>query len=326
LLGLAAALPAVASLGEEATQTKHRGSYSLNGQIHVNTFGTPDGKPLTRGHQDMKPSWSKTGDRLVFFRLGEHDPNAGYWRTSICVIGVDGTGFRKLTDGSNTDFNPTWSRDGENAVVFSRLNRKTGAFCVMLTQRDGRPGDEHAVSDTRRHSFANSCLADGRILVKASNPGGYYLMTPARDNRAKYEPIRCALAKRGLMDRISASPSEKRVCFEFQRGFGKYRYPGRVIYIADFDAKARTITNPKAIANEQAEPHKPYLYPRWTRDESAVVYHCNKNRKRSTADDLDIWDGGNQIYMYRLADGSTRLVSTDPNANYMYPHGERAPK
>jgi len=134
------------------------------------------------------------------------------------------------------------------------------------------------------------------------------------------------LAKQGLLDRISISPSEKRVCFEFQKGFGKYRYPGRVIYIADFDAKARTIKNPKAIANEKAEPDLPYLYPRWTRDESAVVYHCNRNRKSSGGDDSDIWDGGNQIYMYRLEDGATERVSTDPNANYMYPHGERSPK
>jgi len=54
---------AAASLGEEVTQTEHRGSYALNGRIHVGLFGHPDGEPLTTGHQDMKPSWSKTGDR-----------------------------------------------------------------------------------------------------------------------------------------------------------------------------------------------------------------------------------------------------------------------
>ena len=321
---LIAAMLVVPSLGEEVIPTEHRGSYALNGRIHVGLFGDPDGEPLTTGHQDMKPSWSKTGDRLVFFRMVK--PGSPFWKTAICVVGTDGTGFHKLSDGTHTDFNPTWTRDGSNLAVFNRQNKKTGGFFVMFSKHDGRPGDEYTVSDTRRHTFANSCLMDGRILVSASNPRGYYLMTPARDNRAKYEPIECDMANQGLLDRISISPSEKMVCFEFQRGFGEYRYPGRVLYIADFDAKARTIKNPKVIANEEAERDLPYLYPRWTWDESAVVYHCNKNRKNTASDDTDIWSSGNQIYMYRLKDGSTTRVSTDPNANYMFPHGEKSPK
>ena len=40
----------------------------LNGEIHVNEIGKPEGKPLTTGHMDFKPSWSKTGNKLVCFR------------------------------------------------------------------------------------------------------------------------------------------------------------------------------------------------------------------------------------------------------------------
>jgi Tol biopolymer transport system component len=35
--------------------------------------------------------------------------------------------------------------------------------------------------------------------------------------------------------------------------------------------------------------------------------------------------GKGQLYVYRLEDGSTRRVSTNPNADYRYPHGEAAP-
>ncbi len=52
----------------EIKSTGLRGSYYMNGEIHVNTYGTPEGTPLTKGHWDFKPSWSKTGDMLVFFR------------------------------------------------------------------------------------------------------------------------------------------------------------------------------------------------------------------------------------------------------------------
>jgi len=325
LLGLSAAMLATASFGEDVTRTEHRGSYARNGRIHVGLFGHPDGPPLTTGHGDNKPSWSKTGERLVFFRgVKEASP----WRTSICVIKTDGTGFNKLTDGTHSDMNPTWTRDGSNLVMFNRHNDKTHRWFVMLSSHDGRPGDEYAVSDTRRHTLFFTCLMDGRILVTASDPHGYYLMTPARDDRAKYEPIACEVAKRGQLDRISVSPSEKKVCFELRPTFeGPYRFVGHVLYIADFDAKARTITNPKVIANAEANPALPFLYPRWTRDESAVVYHANKNRDSSLAnDDTGIWIRGNQLYMYRLKDGSTIRISTDPNANYMYPHGEKTPK
>ncbi len=63
----------------EAKSTGIRGSYFVNGEIHVNGYGTPEGKPLTSGHQDFKPSWSKTGDMLVFFRRLKHHPVTVNW-------------------------------------------------------------------------------------------------------------------------------------------------------------------------------------------------------------------------------------------------------
>ena len=303
--------------GESATEAESpvglKGSYAVNGELHVNTFGTPEGKPITTGHQDMKPSWSKTGGMLVFFRVTEFAREVPDWKTAICVVNVDGTGFHKLTDGTHTDFNPTWTRDGSNLPIFNR-QKKTGGYVVMQSKAGNRPGDEVAISDPRYHTYAYSCLEDGRIFVSSSRtPGGYFLMTPGREGRASYEPIQCALAKKGLLDRVSISPGETKVCFEFQKGFASYRYPGRTLYITDFDAQARTVTNPVPIANEASDRGTLYLYPRWTKDESAVVYHCNKT-------------GKNQLYMYRLEDGSTVRVSTNSNANYMFPHGEESPK
>lgn len=307
------AAPAVSSSKSllPVTATDLKGAYAKNGELYVNTFGTPEGKPLTTGHHDMKPSWSKTSSALVFFRLIKAAKEVPDWITAICTIKTDGTGFRQLTDGTHTDFNPTWTRDGKNLILLNRQNKVTRGYVVMFTQSDARAGDEYAVSDSRVHTYGYSCLKDGRLFV--SYKSGYALMTPGRDNSAKYEPIQCELAKTGRLDRVSVSPSETKVCFELQRGFGPYKYPGRILYIADFDAKARTVTNPKIIANEAGDKEITYLYPRWTRDESAVVYHCNKT-------------GHNQLYMYRLKDGSTIRVSTDAGAEYLFPHGEATPK
>ena len=87
----------------------------------------------------------------------------------------------------------------------------------------------------------------------------------------------------------------------------------RNLYTADVDVKTRTVSNPKAITDTKPDPKIIWLYPRWTKDESAVVYHCSKT-------------GKNQLYMYRLNDGSTVRVSTNADANYMFPCGQETPK
>ena len=64
----------------------------------------------------------------------------------------------------------------------------------------------------------------------------------------------------------------------------------------------------KAFANQEGKPTW-FAYPRWTKDESAIVYHA-----------------GRKLFLHTLEDGSTRKVSTDDKADYRYPHGEAAPK
>jgi len=294
----------------EVRSTGYRGSYFMNGEIHVNTYGTPEDKPLTKGHWDFKPSWSKTGDMLVFFRRLKNHRVTVMWKTAICIINVDGTGFHQLTDGTHTDFNQTWTRDGTNTPIWNRKNPATGGFYVMKSKVGAKPGQEVALTDKRYHTWAYTCLEDGRILVQSAHPKqgrGYFLMTPNVGGDPRYERIDCELATKGLLDRVSISPSEKKVCFEYQTGF-KYKDPGRTLYIADFDANKPSITNAKAFANGEGA-NRWFAYPRWTRDETAIVYHASPS-----------------LYLYTLEDGSTRKVSTNDNADYRYPHCEATPK
>jgi hypothetical protein len=111
--------PLIAHASKEAITSQLRIAYYCNGEIHVSLPGR-EGKPITKGHWDFKPSWSKTGDMLVFFRRLKSDPDVSKWITAICIINVDGTGFHQLTDGTYTEFNPTWTRDGKNIPVWNR--------------------------------------------------------------------------------------------------------------------------------------------------------------------------------------------------------------
>jgi hypothetical protein len=308
------AAPFVACAGETEPRPGPRISYYCNGEVHVNEVGKPEGKPLTTGHWDFKPSWSKTGDKLVFFRRYKDHPVTVNWLSAICIINVDGTGFHQLTDATVANFNPTWTRDGRNTPIWNRKNPKTGSFFVVESRIGGRPGEEVVLTDEAYHTWAFSSLTDGRIVVSCNHPTlgwGYFLMTRGNGGKPRYERIACELAPKGLLDRVSVSPSEKRVCFEFQTGF-TYKDPGRTLYIADFDAGKLAITNLTAIANEDGKPFW-YAYPRWIEGEAAVVYHMMNQT------------GKGQLFVYRLDDGSTRRVSTNAGADYRYPHGEATP-
>ncbi len=288
----------------------HRSSYYKDGEIHVNVLGTPEGKPLTTGHWDFKPSWSKTGDKLVFFRRLVTHKDVSKWKTAIHIINVNGTGLHQITDGTHTDFNQTWTRDGKNTPIWNRKNPKTGGYQVMASKIGAKQGEEIALTGKAYHTWAYSCMIDGRILVGGHPPGmkrGYFLMTPEPGGKPKFEPISCELAKKGVLARVSVSPSEDKVCFEYTKGF-KRQVPGRTLYLADLDAKKRTITNAKPIANKAGNMVW-FAYPRFTKDGSAIVYHA-----------------GRKLFLYTIADGSTKQVSTDNKADYRYPHGEATPK
>src|SRR4249919_3886698 len=140
--GLLTAMGTCSSVLAEQARPRKRISYFRNGEIYVTPVGEPEGKPLTTGHMDFKPSWSKTEDLLVCFRRTKDDPDTLKWKSAIFVIGVDGAGFHQITDGTRTDFNPTWTRDGRNIPIWSRKNDKTGGYFVMSGKVGEKPGQE----------------------------------------------------------------------------------------------------------------------------------------------------------------------------------------
>ena len=287
-----------------------RSSYYKDGELHVNVLGTPEGEPLTTGHWDFKPSWSKTGDMLVFFRRLKSVPDVSKWKTAIHIINVDGCGLHQLTDGTHTDFNQTWTRDGSNTPIWNRKHPTKRGYQVMAGKVGGKPGEEVALTGKEYHTWAFTCLMDGRILVRSTPPGrknGYFLMTPNPGGIPRFEKVKCEPGEKGTLDRVSFSPDETKVCFEYTKGF-KHSVPGRTLYVADFNAVDRTITNAIPFANDEGTPVW-FAYPRWTKGAASIVYHA-----------------GGKLFLYTVADGSTKQVSTDGDADYRYPHGEALPK
>jgi len=128
----------------QAAETMPRASYYKDGEIHITVLGQPETKAITSGHWDFKPSWSITGDHLVFFRRLKDDPDVNNWITAMCIINTDGSGFHQLSDGTFTDFNPTWTRDGKNTPLWNRKVPGKLSYHIMASKIGGKPGEEGA--------------------------------------------------------------------------------------------------------------------------------------------------------------------------------------
>jgi len=345
--------------------TSLRGVYSVNGELYINAFGTAEGKPMsptrkicrpstseggkvgasrregatpdfpnqkiTSGHQDMVPSWRREGGKIVFFRVTKFTPKVATWKTAICVINTDGTGFRQITDGCMTNYDPTWTRDGKNDIIFSRYDDGKKQSVIYRTTAESQPGEEVVISELDHSEFALSSLRDSRLFITSTRDFAnavYYLLTPKdvalfptgkprlshpKDGGGIYEPVTFNFPLEGYLDQLSVAPSETKITYEYKAGWAGFEYTGKTLYIADFNLKTRTVSNPVAITDTNPCAMTMTLFPRWTKDESAVVYQSNKT-------------GRNQLYMYRLKDSSTIQISTNEKANYANPCGEETPK
>lgn len=292
---------------------EERWAASENLQISINQQNQQK-RTVTSGHQDFKPSWSLTGERLTFFRLVSKGRGFHTWRTKICVVNIDGSGFRELTSGEYPDFNPTWTRDGSNKIIFNRHAREPGWKCqVFMQSPDAEIGDHQLVSHPSNafYEFARSTLKDGRIFIDriGSDRAQSFLLTPKPGELGEYDEIQRPTKK--LWHKLSISLDETKVTYMLDNDRKLYTYKDVVIAIADFDVANLKVENQIIITDMQ--PKKIYEYPRWSTDGQFVIYDSNISGKF-------------QLYAYHLETQSTMRISPDINSNYQFGNCENLPK
>ena len=202
----------------------------------------------------------------------------------------------------HANFNPTWTRDGLNTPIWNRKNDKTGGFLVMQSKVGGtarRGGRPH-----RRgfHTWAHSCLTDGRIVVNSHAPEaglGRVLADPQATGQSRsMNASNASWCPRARLHRASVSPSEKKICFEYPDGTQIHRTRTHALH-RGFRCRSSARSRTSSRLPTRTASRFWFAYARWIDGEAAVVYHCTQT-------------GKGQLYVYRLEDGSTKRVSTNP--------------
>jgi Tol biopolymer transport system component len=251
---------------------------------------------------------------ITFFRFISKDRGFHTWRTKICVVYIDGSGLRELTNGDYPHFNPTWTRDGSHQIIFNRHSTKREwKNQIFLILPGAKVGDEQLISHPSNayYEWAFSGLKDGRIFIdrKGRDFTKSFLLTPNPGSLGKYEEIERPTEK--LWHKLSVSPSETKVAYMLDNDRKLYTYKDVVIAVADFDIANLRVENQIIIT----EMNTDYIceYPRWAPDESSVIYDSNRSGKY-------------QIYAYHLKNKTTTRISPDPNKNYRFANFENLPK
>lgn len=283
---------------------------------------------ITDEHRDHKPVWSKEGERITFFRAtGETDDKPFHqYRTYICIVNSDGTGFKELTDALNPNVNPTWTRDGSNKILFTRLAKNQfGKARIFMISPDATLNDTLLVSDPDHFEWAESGLKDGRIFVFRINKAkyvlnyifpftwpksqSYYLLDPESKS---YDPV--SRPNKFPAHKLSLSPSESKVVYMKDLDGKLHTYNDAVIAYARFDLETLEIYD-EVVISEKNKDHID-MYPRWSPDERYIIYSSSRGG--------DMWDM--KQYFYDLNSGETHQIPLDDLMIDMYPCFENVPK
>ncbi len=286
-----------------------------------NTFITDD-------HRDHKPIWSREGDMITFFRAtGDTDDKPFHeYRTYICVVNSDGSGFKELTDATNPNVNPTWTRDGSNKIIFTRLGKSQfGKARIFMISPDAALNDTLLISDPDHFEWAESGLKDGRIFIFRISRAkyvmnyilpftwprsqSYFLLDPESKEYAKVKR-----PNKFPSHKLSVSPSETKVVYMKDLDGKLHTYNDAVIAYADFDLKTLEVKN-EVVISEKDKEHID-MYPRWSPDERYIMYSSSRGG--------NMWDM--KQYLYDLQTGETHAVPLGDLMNDMYPSFEDLPK
>ena len=185
---------------------------------------------------DISPSWSPDGNRIVF--TSDRDKK---FNGEIYMMDADGNNQHRLTNNDFDDRHPSWSPDGKHIAFsahreghFIRKNEITYEIYVM----DADGGNQQRLTENRQNDWHPSWSPDGERIAFAADRKGddanyeIYVMDANGQNLQKLTEDRSDDAS------PSWSPDGEQIAFMSERD-GNWQ-----IYVMDADgSKPKNLTN-----------------------------------------------------------------------------------
>ena len=273
-----------------------------NPDVHlINADGTGQSNLTQHPATDGWAIWSPDGDKIAFASNrhgdGEADP---LWLptlgTSIYVMGPDGSGVKRLTQGSSTDVAPRWSPDSK-WISFTRVELEGPRVYVMKS--DG----------TDIAFLVEGQGAIGRPASIGANRTGMLSSVRGRRAMRTFEPT-SALGSAGLGllllgSVLAASCGGSQTASGPEEGTASAAAAvaaggsGKIAYVSDRDGNFEIYamnsdgSGQTRLTNNPAED----VEPDWSPDGSKIAFFSNR-------------DGNHEIYVMD-ADGSNQTRLTD---------------
>ena len=303
-----------------------------NGEIILISPGNPEGTKITSGESAHALSWSPDGKWIVFSKVLNETQDVSLWKTAICIVRPDGSGFRQLTSGSFADYDPTWSREGSNFIILNRFSREKWKCFIYRTGVNSKPGEEELISDPEYSEYGHSYTKDGRILANSDRekdrmlsyalssgpesdgfykPPILYFLTPETGKIGKYERLKFSYKLYPWASRLALSMDESRIVYELDSPYGSFSYNGHPIVFARIDVKDGVVSNPVTVSQTRFDHIS--IHPVFSADGKGIVYFSNKSGKY-------------QLYFYDFQTRTTKIISLNPGQDIKYYCGEGVSK
>ncbi len=205
------------------------------------------------------------GEKILFsYRPGEQS----YYH--LYEIGVDGSGFRQLTDGLYDDVEPTYLADGSIMFCSSRCRRVVGCFPVPVAVLYRCDAEGKGIRPISANAFTDNTpwpLPDGRVLYTrweyvdrnqltfhhlwAANPDGTAQMVYFGNHveGSRQPPPRFSGV--AMLD-AKPIPGTNKVVASFSPGHGRWEHMGQVTVVdpglgPDVPGRARAVNRKKSF-------------------------------------------------------------------------------